>query len=171
MTKEIKKFIEDNIDIIDNNNWDQLFKIAPHWMRGDLMVLCIKELNVDIFNYLTRLYPSMLDINTDNGSIDSVTIPFSVDILGSELFYQWRPSIKKLIIQHSLKVIPNQFFRGYKGEQIILPHCTNLEKIEIGAFMDCDNLKRIILPSSINKSKLYVNELDKDWLLGKIELK
>lgn len=170
MDKELIKFIEDNINLIDANNWDELFKICDEWMRPLVVNICMNELDIDPFKYITKLYSHM--IAHAKPVAGYITIPDSVDILyGKKLFNQYNPNFKELIIEHSLKIIPSELFINCQCEQISLPHCNHLEKIELGAFVNCDHLKKIILPSSINKSKLYVNELDKRWLLGKIELR
>lgn len=169
MDNELKKFIEDNIELINNNNWEEVFKLLPAWMRPLMVNLCLNELDIDPFKYILKLYPHM--IAHIKPLSNSVTIPSSVDILhDKKLFQQFNPDFKELIIEHSLKIIPSEFFNECRCEQIRLPHCNQLEKIELGAFLNCDNLKKIILPKFIDKSKLYVNAIEKEWLLQRIDL-
>lgn len=75
--------------------------------------------------------------------ITEITIPKNVSTMGSYAFYSCR-KLKKITFKNSPRTI-ERYFLGYTAvEQIVLPE--SVERIEIGAFQNCKNLKEIVIP-------------------------
>lgn len=148
----IKEFIEKNIDLIDDQQWDKVYKllftsgIRPHSkFTNFLLKIGINPLN-DI-NYIPNLY-------LDEADITSFNIPFHI------------------------KIIQHRAFSMSKLESIYIPE--GVEVIESGVFCDCRELKSICFPYSLKSigqeafrnchslKQISYNGTKEDW--SKIEL-
>ena len=106
--------------------------------------------------------PEGIEYLDENFEIDdivsSISLPSTLKKLDSEVFCE---KTKLRIIDFSkvtkLKTIPEYCFMGCKSlEEIIIPE--GVLKVEYGAFEDCTNLRRIVLPSTLNKMSSLVEE-------------
>ena len=169
--KQVNEFIEQNIDLIDNNNFDELFlqasKHLSSYVFPELMRKILKA-DIDPYPFIHEWHRGMLDLGYTELPHNNVTIPDNVPIeAGSRI--QWFTRDASVTLLHTFDVLTSGLFYDSEVDVLILPNTKNLTKIELGAF-DRARVDKIVLSKDIDKSKLQVHTLDKEWLLDHIEL-
>jgi hypothetical protein len=104
-------------------------------------------------------------------SLEEIVIPDSVETLGHEVFndctslkkvvtgnsvkiihdslFKDLPSLEKVIIGNSVEEIGSYAFRGLNKLTGTLELPSSVKKIGFGAFMECTNIKKIVLPQEL----------------------
>lgn len=170
MDSTIQKIIEKNIQLIDENNFDELFNKISIYDRADLFIELIKA-DIDPLLHMSTIPDGMFKLGyfgSNNDEPKKIIIPDTIDIKDSLRSQSWYTSGAQLVVEQPFKVIENQF-TGFQVSTLILPNTDMLEKINLGAFRG-SKIDKIILSKNIDKSKLLVHTLDKSDLLDKIIL-
>ena len=140
-TKTLQKFLRDNKDLINNNDFDELFRKAynlPDKTYFDL----IKVLNIsgiDIWHNISHIPSHYFQYNR---SIQEFIIPEGIEKINQRAFMGCR-NLTKIIFPKSLKFI--DVFAFY--------HCPNLEKIVFNGTKD-QWIKEVAIHSVGNKDLL-----------------
>lgn len=122
LTVEVKEFIEDNIDLIEDRAWDQVYKNALVALDSEstgsftLAMLAIDENPLETLDYIPEYYLS-------DAKIESFNIPDHIHLLCEGCFAY--SSLKDIVIPDSVTTI------------------------EMYAFYECPQLKRVTIPPSV----------------------
>lgn len=122
LTFEVKEFIEDNIDLIEDRAWDQIYDNARFTLDSEstggftLAMLDIDEDPLETLDYIPDYYLS-------NAKIESFNIPNHIHLLSEGCFSY--SSLKEIVIPDSVTTI------------------------DMYAFYECPQLKRVVIPPSV----------------------
>lgn len=169
MDDTIKEFIEQNIELIENNKWKEVYEKAAVDLNYDTGKFTEFMLAADIHpeNYLKEL-PKMFLCNGRNisnfyipnditrigdhafyncGSLASVTIPNSVTSIGDYAFYNCYKLIN-IAIPNNVTMVGMSTFVGCTGLTTVkIPD--NITTISHSAFYGCAGLTRVTIPNSV----------------------
>ena len=177
MTEEQKQYIENNIDLIEYNEWETFFHNAPEGIGGVLY-----EAGIDFMTVLGYV-PSRAFAGCSN--ITSITIPDNVTSIESFAFlgcsnlknidlgtgvrsigitaFSRCSSLKNITIPKGItELSENMFFLCSNLTQVVIPNSMN--HIKVGVFTDCPNLFEIIFNGTkrefrnIKKSKGWTDD-------------
>lgn len=122
LTSEVKEFIEDNIDLIEDRAWDQVYENALVALDSEstgsftLAMLAIGENPLETLDYIPEYYLS-------DAKIESFNIPNHIRQLCEGCFSY--SSLKEIVIPYSVTTI------------------------DMYAFYDCPQLKRVVIPPTV----------------------
>lgn len=151
MTKELKEFIENSIDLIESNNFVEIYEdlaydIDPtHSLQEQLIGEFTKtmlEADIDPLAHLPYIPTAYLY----GQNVSYFGIPSHIDNIGNYAFEE--SELEEIIIPSNIKVI------GVKA----FCFCESLKRVTIedgctiigdAAFMYCDELKEIFIPASV----------------------
>lgn len=175
MQKDIKKYIENNIVLIDSHNWEEFFKDAPEG-TGEFLY----NTGIDFMGQMKRvpshgfLRSSLTDITIPNGvtsigmyafygcsSLTNIVIPDSVTNIDEGVFYDCT-NLTSIIIPDSVTSIGNYAFIYCESlTSITIP--SNVKSIGRGTFSSCSSLTSIVIPDSVTsigyQAFYYCNKL------------
>lgn len=138
----IEQFIEQNIDLVDSNNFTELYSHCVSGERGKLTEV-LYECGIDPLEHMTEI-PAMF---ASGSSLTNITIPDSVTSIGYESF-RYCESLTSATIENGVTSIGIRAFS----------YCTNLKNISIpssitsigsSAFFKCTSLTTITIPDSV----------------------
>lgn len=163
----IKEFLRENRELIDNEDFDQLFSNGFYDSRlkfGELArIFTNAGIRIDyILSNQTAIHtteffdhPTLTSIvipdnikaiyNSAFAACDkltSVKLGNNVEIIGSNVFSNCS-QLKNIELNEGLKAIGAYAFEATDIEEIVLPSSLVTEHIETGLFRDCNNLKSI----------------------------
>lgn len=144
----VRQFIECHIDLIESNNFYDLYYNCPDYptdsYKGELAdVLYASGIN-------PFLHMNHIPNNCFYGSetVKELTLPSSITYIGSCAFAY--ANIEKIIINKECKMLnDNAFEDAYHLKEIFFPSDSALERISEECFGACVSLKSITLPDSI----------------------
>ena len=151
MNARIKKAIEDNIELIEYEQFDELYSklnIGLHIGEFTKILLQAEVLNMDM---LTRL-PEYFLAFVDDPSFE-ITIPGQFKTLPSNAFEQTK--VRSIVLEEGIRTIQSNAFDRCKAEEFILP--STIKAIGVSAFQ-FSNIKSIDIPEgvkTINKLSFY----------------
>lgn len=132
MTQQQKQYIEQNIDLIENEDWDEFFQNAPDGIGGVLY-----EAGIEFTNNMIKI-PDWLFYNS---KIEDIIIPNSVTKIGDYSFAGCT-CLTSVTIPDSVISIGSYAFSSCSSlESIKLPD--SVTRISEGAFYDCKILKSV----------------------------
>lgn len=168
MSPELKKFVQDNKDLINENtkdSWEEVYKELPEKITGEFTTIMLSA-GIDpaqILGYIPRHY-------LYNSNIANYKIPDGVTSIGEGAFYACE-SWKNITIPNSVTRISDYaFMYCIRLTSIKIPGsvtnigdgafhaCERLENVVIGegvtsissgAFACCDRLTSVVMPSSV----------------------
>ena len=126
MTEEQKKFIEDNIDLIENDQWAEFFDRCVRTLLSHSVGGLLYESGIDFMKELNYVP----DRAFQESNIQAVVIPEGVTSIGYFAFCDCA-SLTSVTIPNSVK------------------------SIEYGAFRECTSLTSIIIPDSVTNIDEY----------------
>lgn len=145
MTQALIDFINENEDLIDNNEWDELYAKANSTIPSHIGALTLILLDADIHpEYHVSKLPSKFLEGTDIVSFD---IPDNITTIGGFAFYNC-DNLTDIVIPNSVTSINIYAFTS----------CDNLTNVSIGnsltnigswAFLGCSNLTNITIPGNV----------------------
>ena len=142
MNTNIKTFIEENIELINSNQFEELYKKISSNYISELSDIFIKS-GIDFLSFMKKIPENCFR----NLNITNIIIPDSVTSIGDNAFSDCT-SLKSITLPDSLTSISNWTFSD----------CTSLKSITIpegvtsiggGAFYGCSNLTSIRIPNSL----------------------
>lgn len=131
LTFEVKEFIEDNIDLIEDKAWDQIYDNAKFTLDSESTgkfteaMLAIGEDPLETLDYIPDYYLSDAKIESFNipnhihelgegcfsySSLREIVIPDSVTTIGMYAFYEC-PQLKRVTIPPTVKSIEGKVFQ------------------------------------------------------------
>lgn len=137
MDNRIIRYIEDNIELIDTNEWEEFFSNAPNGVGGILYEAGIPFLEEMIY------VPHRAFSRCEN--ISNITIPNNIIEIEEQAFYGC-VNLTYVHMSDAVEIIWSSAFGN----------CLNLEEVHLGintinigkyAFTYCDSLKKIIIPN------------------------
>ena len=142
---DIEEFINDNIELIDENRWEELYEKAQDKLSENTAKLTKSLLDADIHpeEYLSKLPPYFLS----NSDITKFDIPSNITSIRWGVF-DGCINLTNIKIPNTVISIGSSTFRG----------CSSLTSVTIGnsvkiiddlAFVDCTSLTNIRIPKSV----------------------
>lgn len=145
LTDESKKFIQDNIELIDNNEFDTFLKKLnkeSSSIKYDVINI-LQSCSIDFLNSVTHI-PNYMFSGTN---LENVTIPDSVISIGNMAFNNCK-KLRSVIIPNSITSLSSGAFHGCTElETITLPE--SMKRIGDTAFQFCIKLTSIKIPSGV----------------------
>lgn len=180
MTTEEKSYIEQNIELIENGNWEQLFKNIPDsFIDNDL---CLGDLLYDAdIHFLNDCAVIPANAFSSSKKVRSLEfIPSNVHTIGESSFACCN-MLRNLTIPTSIvNILADAFYSCENLKQLRIPgtveyigesafqECSELTTVNIehgvktigqGAFCACENLQMIYIPVSVTSIELSAFEL------------
>ena len=144
LTFEIKQFIEKNIKLIENNDFDNFFYRAEGLFNINtigILADVFKTIGCNPLEYMTFI-PKGFFIITD---VDQLTVSHSIRRFGKRAFQHC--SLKELVVPSSVYTVNMYCFAGSDIETIHFEE--GVVDIGEGCFLNCTSLKEVYLPSTI----------------------
>lgn len=146
MNKQVKKFIEENVDLIENNKWEKIYINAESvlWLNvgefTDALLACgINPLELGL-NYIPNRFFYC-------GKIKEFIIPNNVTSIGNNAFYNCS-SLTSIEIPDSITSIGSfAFYNCNSLTNIDIPN--SVINIGYGAFSYCSSLISVTIPESV----------------------
>lgn len=149
LSKDIRSFINQNLDLIDQNNWEEFYeKVSDEFPLSQRNTFRFTEIflgaGINPLNYL-RVVPKYYLRNSQN--ISKIELPENVCIIDNNAFRHML-SVKELRIPKNITVIGQGAFAN----------CYNLKEVVIEAiatrlpshcFSGCSTLEKVHLPKNI----------------------
>lgn len=172
MTEQQKKFIEDNIDLIEDNRWTEFFDKCVKTLLSHSVGGLLYESGIDFMKELDYVPNRAFQESNiqamvipdgvtsigyfafcDCANLTSVTIPNSVKSIEYGAFRDCS-SLTSIIIPDSVINIGEYAFYGCRGltSVTIREGVTNIEK---EAFRDCTGLTSIVIPNGVTSIEDY----------------
>ncbi len=141
-------FIVDNIDLIEREQFDEVFNNAYHCnLVPDVVYMFLKS-DIKFLHLIDFIYPEMFEYCNE---FETITIPNNINFIGADSFHYNR-KLKQVnfTADSSVQVIEKSAFASCENLQsIILPD--SIELIEEDAFFKCSKLTAVRLPDAIDR--------------------
>lgn len=167
MNESVKKAIEDNIELIEEERFDELYSKLNIGLNIGEFTKTLLQAEVLSMDKLTRLPEYFLALIDDPSF--KITIPGQFKTVPSDAFY--RTMVKSIVLEEGIRTIQSNAFDSCKAEQFILPSTlktigvsafqfSSIQSIDIPegvktinklCFYDCLELKSVKIPSSVIK--------------------
>lgn len=151
MNNEIKQLIEQHINLIDDNLFEELLlntNLYDYQRRGIVKVFL--EAGIDFLKYMKTLPPMPAELT-------NFVIPETIEKISANAFE--RSSLTNIVIPKSVKIIERMAFSGCNNLQnIYIP--SSVVKIQEFVFSSCPNLTIHIEPLEVP------NRWSKKWNSG-----
>lgn len=140
-----KQYIEQNIDLIENSRWEELFAKLPCIGVGQLLY----EAGINFLEDVSEIHQSMFACS----GLTDLVIPNNITRIGKGAFYECK-SLTSVTIGNGVTSIEAEAFGCCTAlTSIELP--VGLKSIEKHAFMVCTSLKSIDLPEGLETIESY----------------
>lgn len=165
---DIREFLEKHIDLIDQNNFTELYKLWPTSTTTGQLTTVLLDCGINPLEYMTTV-PNSYEYNATIQSIEipshirsigeysfsgcdqlkSITIPDSVTSIGFCAFY-WCTGLTSVTIGNSVtRIDVNAFGTCSNLKSVVIPDSVTF--IGRSAFMHCENLTTITIPNSVTE--------------------
>lgn len=173
MDAEIKEFIEKNIDLIENGEFEELYQVLNDRHKAPNLTETLLGADINPARYLKEIPPYYLEGTKiksytvpDNiasigdyafrgcDELTDITIGNNVKYIGRDVFYMCR-NLAKVIIPEGVNYIGKEAFQYCtRLTDIILPN--SLTSIGRGAFDGCSGLISVIIGNGVTSIDDYV---------------
>lgn len=143
MDAEIKKFIEENIDLIEHGEFEELYQALNDRYKVPNLTETLLGADINPAKYMKEIPEEYLRGST----IQSYVIPNNITSIGDEAFYCCR-SLTNIMIPDSVKTIGGSAFYGCSGLTSVAIE-NNVTSIGGSAFYNCSGLTSITIPNSV----------------------
>ena len=167
LSKHIIKFIRENKNIIESNQFDQLYQSAladkTMYNIGQLTD-ALMDAGLDVLAHMKELPNYFLDSSFQK----TIIIPENVQCLRALSFYN--SGIQTVELHDNVELVERSFFGAYNLKEIKVPFimneipedcfhsCIQLEKVDLGsieqigegAFSNCTKLKSLTIPPHVD---------------------
>ena len=172
MNEDVKNFIKENIDLINNKEWEKVLSSLA------FITFNVKNEIVDVFlksgvNFLDGVERIPTHAFSFCRCIEKIELPDTIQDIGSRAFFNC-DNLRSIKIPNNIETIHSGTFRMCKSlPNIIIPD--GIKVIGISAFADCDNLVSITIPNTvtnidsnafygcINLTNIYFHGTMEEW--------
>lgn len=138
MTEEQKEYIEQNIDLIEDGEWEKFFNQAPNGVG-----LPLYEAGVNFLKDVSEIFPRMFSYS----DLTELVIPNNITSIGTDAFCNCT-NLKSIELPEGLTNIGDDAFSFCESlSNINFPD--SLTSIGINLFYHCKSLSRIEIPNSV----------------------
>ncbi len=161
MNKFVKKLLESNMELVDSNDFEQLYKEARKSGVSTDLTVVLQQAGINPLEYMNKI-PASFANGFTNYEFD---IPDHITEIGDEAFMN--SSLKEITIKSACKRVRSSAFAYCNLLQTVNfePGCV---KIDSGAFYNCSFLKTVNLPDTL--WSLGEGAFFEDYYLEKIKL-
>lgn len=149
----IKLFIEEHIDLIDNNNWDTLYRLAnlefSHPRTVGVLTEILLECGINPLTYITGKVPEGYLADSEIVTSSNFYLPDTIEIIGKAAFACCM-NLRNVKLPDSVRLIGQHAFTGCVFNEFILSK--NIVQIGPNAFSDVD-CPVLIYPDSRRRFK------------------
>ena len=157
MIPELKQFIEENIDLIRDNEFNDVYNKIKSYIFTRLFTEAMLEAEINPLNYMEAVPPRYLY----GSKLEHIHIPTGIIVINKYSFADCR-QIKEVTIPEGVIKIGEGAFVGCDAlEKLHLP--STLNYIDVGAFEDCRRLKEVTFAGT-TKQWLNVKDIDGSFL-------
>ena len=160
MLPELKRFIEENIDLISDNEFNDVYNKIKSFKFIRLFTEAMLEAEINPLNYTEAVPPRYLY----ESNIQHVEIPVGIIVINKYAFAGCSQLKEVTIPEGVIKIGEGAFMSCNSLEKLHLP--STLKYIDVGAFQGCANLKEITFAGT---TKQWLNVKDTDGSLLQFE--
>ena len=153
MILELKEFIEQNIDLISDNEFNDVYNKIKSYTFTRLFTEAMLEADINPLNYVEAVPPRYLY----ESNIQHVDIPSGIIVINKYSFADCRQMKEVTIPEGVIKIGEGAFMNCRALEKLHLP--STLKYIDVGAFQGCTNLKEVTFAGT-TKQWLAVKDID-----------
>ena len=149
----LKFFIEEHIDLIDNNNWDTFYRLAnlefTNLRSIGVLTEILLEAGINPLEYITGKIPEGYLADSDSVTDSNFYLPDTTEIIGKGAF-AWCMNLRNVQLPDSVRLIGQHAFAGCAFNEFILSK--NIVQIGPNAFSEAD-CPILIYPDSRRRFK------------------
>ena len=160
MIPELKQFIEENIDLISANEFNDVYNKIKSYTFTRLFTEAMLAAEINPLNYTEAVPPRYLY----ESNIQHVDIPVGIIVINKYSFADCRQIKEVTIPEGVIKIGEGAFMSCDALEKLHLP--STLKYIDAGAFQWCMNLKEVTFAGT---TKQWLAVKDKDGSLLQFE--
>ena len=153
MTNELKQFIEENIDLISDNEFKDVYNKIKSYKLTRLFTEAMLEAEINPLTYMGAVPPRYLY----GSNIQHVDIPSNIIVINKYSFAHCRQLKQITLLEGVIKIGEGAFMNCSKLEEVHLP--STLKYIDVGAFQECNNLK-VVTFAGTTKQWIAVKDID-----------
>ena len=161
MNKFLKKLLESNIDLVESNDFENLYKLANKTGVSTELTVVLQQAGIDPLQYMDKI-PSRYASGFTNYQFD---IPDHITEIGDEAFM--KSSLKEITIKSACNRVRSSAF-AYSNLLETVNFESGCIKIDSGAFFNCSFLKTVNLPETL--LSLGESVFFEDYYLEQIKL-
>lgn len=160
MIPELKQFIEENIDLISDNEFNDVYNKIKSYNFTRLFTEAMLEAEINPLNYMETVPPRYLHEST----IQHVDIPVGIIVINKYAFRSCHQLKEVTIPEGVIKIGEGAFMNCDALEKLHLP--STLKYIDTAAFAMCRSLKEVTFAGT---TKQWLAVKDKDGSLLQFE--
>lgn len=158
MILELKQFIEDNIDLISDNKFNDVYNKIKSYKFTRLFTEAMLEADINPLNYMEDVPKRYLD----GSSISAVNIPVGITHIREYSFARCS-NLEEIDIPEGVAyILEGAFMNCSKVERIHLP--STLKFIDFSVFAGCTSLKQVTFAGTVDYWVNVVTVLDDSLL-------
>ena len=158
MIPQLKQFIEENIDLISDNEFNDVYNKIKSYKFTRLFTEAMLEAEINPLNYTEAVPPRYLY----ESNIQHVDIPVGIIVINKYAFADCREIKEVTIPEGVIKIGEGAFMNCHALEKVHLP--STLKYIDVGAFQGCTNLNEVTFAGT-TKQWRNVRDIDGSVLL------
>lgn len=160
MIPELKQFIEENIDLISDNEFNDVYNMIKSYTFTRLFTEAMLAADINPLNYMEAVPPRYLY----ESNIQHVEIPVGIIVINTYSFADCRQIKEVTIPEGVIKIGEGAFYNCTSLEVLHLP--STLKYIDTGAFAMCRSLKEVTFAGTV---KQWIKVKDNDGSLLRLE--
>ena len=153
MIPELKQFIEENIDLISDNEFNDVYNKIKSYKFTRLFTEAMLQAEINPLNHMEAVPPRYLHEST----IQYVDIPVGIIVINKYAFRGCYQLKEVTIPEGVIKICEGAFMSCDALEKLHLP--STLKYIDVGAFQGCTNLEEVTFAGTV-KQWIAVHDLD-----------
>ena len=160
MITDLKQFVEENIDLINDNDFSAVYNKIKSYKFKRLFTEAMLEAGINPLNYMEAVPPCYLYEST----IQHIDIPVGIVVINTHSFASCRHIKEVTIPEGVIKIGEGAFYKCNSLEVLHLP--STLKYIDTAAFGMCRSLKEVTFAGT---TKQWLHVRDNDGSLLRLE--